>query len=53
MDTKLIALLATLSLALVAFNPSSTQVSQFENYKAKYGKSYTAEEESFRFAAYL
>lgn len=51
MDSKLLAILAALSLALVAFQPSTTQ-DNFEAYKATWGKVYTAEEEPLRRAIY-
>jgi len=52
MDSKLLALIATLAIAST-YMATSTKSSEWEAYKVKQGKSYaTAEEEAYRFAVY-
>jgi hypothetical protein len=51
MDSKLAALLAALSVAMVAIAPT-TSVSDFDNFKSTYGKKYGPQEEAIRFAVY-
>jgi len=55
MDSKLLALIATLAIAstaLIGSTTGSNMGTRWEEYKNKYSKTYTASEDAYRFAIY-